>query len=331
MLFNFANSARGDITVTGAGSRIDVTAAAANPLATPGEMHVGGADAISGDILGTFGTDFGGDSLVQVLDDARVTVASKLKIWQNGELRLTTGAGIDGVVTVGTGPEETTPGTLRVHADGLLTGDGLVTAPTVAADGTTAPGSAFGTSLEIDGDFTASSSSQFAVELAGTDPTAYSNLAVSGTAHLDGTLDVSLAAPFEPTVGDVFDVISYSGVSGFFDTFIGLDDTLGVFLLPFVLPNSFRLQSVLAGDANLDGVVDALDANIISLNFMASGVGYSAGDVNLDGVVNALDANIVSLNFNPGGPASAIPEPAALALALTFALALFAHRRRRST
>ena len=99
-----------------------------------------------------------------------------------------------------------------------------------------------------------------------------------------------------------------------------------MFLLPITLPDTFRLQAVLAGDVNLDGVVNALDANILSLNWLSSGVGYSGGDANLDGVVNALDANIISLNFNPGGPASAIPEPSALLLCL-LALAAAISRR----
>ena len=143
-------------------------------------------------------------------------------------------------------------------------------------------------------------------------------------------LDVELLDGFEPQVGKVFDLMTYDGVTGFFDEFAGLDTVPGVFLLPLVLPDRFRLQTVLHGDANLDAVVNALDANIIAVNFMQSGLGYTSGDVNLDGIVDALDANILALNFQAGTPAAPIPEPASLWLAAAAVFALSFRRRSRA-
>ena len=57
------------------------------------------------------------------------------------------------------------------------------------------------------------------------------------------------------------------------------------------------IGSVLAGDVNSDGVVDGLEANILSLNWLADPATFAQGDANGDGVVNGLDANIVSLNW----------------------------------
>lgn len=81
------------------------------------------------------------------------------------------------------------------------------------------------------------------------------------------------------------------------------------------------------GDVNVDGVVDGLDANIVSANFLSPG-GYAQGDANLDGTVNGLDANVISAHFLQSNPATAIPEPTAFALALLALNALAFGRRR---
>lgn len=82
-------------------------------------------------------------------------------------------------------------------------------------------------------------------------------------------------------------------------------------------------------DANNDGVVNGLDANIVSGNFLATSVDYDDGDFNGDDVVNGLDANILSSNWLLGSPAQAVPEPSAFLLATVAALALGTTRRRR--
>ena len=43
------------------------------------------------------------------------------------------------------------------------------------------------------------------------------------------------------------------------------------------------------GDANLDGRVDRLDANIVGLNWLRETTSYCQGDFNLDGIVNSAD------------------------------------------
>jgi Dockerin type I domain len=87
---------------------------------------------------------------------------------------------------------------------------------------------------------------------------------------------------------------------------------------------------VLAGDVNLDGLVDIFDINLVSSHWGTAG---PAGDANGDGVVNIFDINLISANWNPGGGAgnaAAVPEPTTLILTF-FALVgiVFLHRNLR--
>src|SRR5262249_4571075 len=81
------------------------------------------------------------------------------------------------------------------------------------------------------------------------------------------------------------------------------------------------LRYTYSGDANLDGVVNALDFNALASNFgRASGKLWVQGDFNYDGFVNSLDFTAVASNFNLAlpsppalGAAALVPEPASLA------------------
>jgi len=63
----------------------------------------------------------------------------------------------------------------------------------------------------------------------------------------------------------------------------------------------------LLGDANLDGLVNGSDFNILAANFNQSVTGWDQGDFNYDGLVNAADFLDLAANFNQGvsGAASA--------------------------
>ena len=54
---------------------------------------------------------------------------------------------------------------------------------------------------------------------------------------------------------------------------------------------------VIAGDANLDGIVDVKDLNILALNWLQSGKGWVDGDFNYDGFVDSIDLNFIGLNW----------------------------------
>ena len=65
-------------------------------------------------------------------------------------------------------------------------------------------------------------------------------------------------------------------------------------------------DQIITGDANLDGVVDDLDLEIINLNWQGTEQGWIDGDFNFDGIVNAADLNLYATHIGqtaPGFPA----------------------------
>ena len=109
------------------------------------------------------------------------------------------------------------------------------------------------------------------------------------------------------------------------------------------------LKYTYGGDANLDGVVNLRDFNRFASHFGLAGETWSDGDFNYDGLVNFADLLTLARNYNqalpagpiPGSPAgfdadlsaafaTAVPEPAALAVGLVGAAIVATRRRRRS-
>jgi hypothetical protein len=93
------------------------------------------------------------------------------------------------------------------------------------------------------------------------------------------------------------------------------------------------VRYTLLGDANLDGVVNALDFNALASGFGSSGV-WSQGDSNYDGVVNTADFTAMAANFGESVSAPAAPQigvvvPEPLDMILLPAMGLFAVRNRR--
>ena len=96
--------------------------------------------------------------------------------------------------------------------------------------------------------------------------------------------------------------------------------------------------NILAGDANLDGVVDFTDFQILETNFNQQHTLWDQGDFNLDGKVDYLDFLIFRQRFAPADPdmasmvdsfgASAVPEPGSLALVGLAGAALLGRRKR---
>lgn len=98
---------------------------------------------------------------------------------------------------------------------GTLGGTGMVTG-NVIHNGTLNVGSSPGT-LTIAGDLTLGAGSTLNIELGGTTQGVnYDLLQVTGTANLNGTMNVSLFGGFTGTAGDLFDVITFAGRTGDF-------------------------------------------------------------------------------------------------------------------
>ncbi len=120
-----------------------------------------------------------------------------------------------GSLIVGAGATLTTTG-LIINGGSLL-GDGTISGSVTNNGGILSAGSSPGT-LTITGSYTQGAGGTLQAELAGTTlaGTDYDLLSVSGTASLGGTLDISLFGGFIGSVGDTFDIINASSITGDF-------------------------------------------------------------------------------------------------------------------
>jgi len=112
-----------------------------------------------------------------------------------------------------------------------------------------------------------------------------------------------------------------------------------------------EVKYTLLGDANLDGLVNGSDFNILAANFNQSIAGWDQGDFNYDGLVNGADFNELAANFNQGDsgtttagdvaaldafaeanglslPTSSVPEPATAVMMVMAGLGILSRRRR---
>lgn len=105
---------------------------------------------------------------------------------------------------------------------GKLTGRGTITASVqngaLIDPGTTTPGEGL---LTIAGNYTQTSAGMLRVDIKGTTPgVTYDQLSVSGTASLNGTLDIMTARGFKPTPSDQFIVVTAQTRTGTFATLL---------------------------------------------------------------------------------------------------------------
>jgi hypothetical protein len=127
-----------------------------------------------------------------------------------------------------TGGTTTVDGTLQGASTGSLAlnggnlyGTGTLNYSGVVDTATVTPGnSATSTGkLQVTGTYAQSSGGALDVTLGGTTAgTQYDQLNVSGTATLNGTLNVTLASGYKPAVGTQFDILNASSISGTFST-----------------------------------------------------------------------------------------------------------------
>jgi hypothetical protein len=75
-------------------------------------------------------------------------------------------------------------------------------------------------------------------------------------------------------------------------------------------PGTIKIMYTLLGDANLDGLVNGSDFNILAANFNQSVTGWDQGDFNYDGLVNAADFNDLAANFGQQSDAAPAVIPA---------------------
>lgn len=115
--------------------------------------------------------------------------------------------------------------------------------------------------------------------------------------------------------GDVLPVVSGGAPVWYADQLVRAEDLL--------------VRYTLAGDADLNGVVNISDFSRLAANFNLTDAVWSRGDFNYDGVTGIGDFAVLAPNFNETLPRSshAVPEPTSL-LVIAIAAALKCHRRR---
>lgn len=114
---------------------------------------------------------------------------------------------------------------VNVSSSGVLSGSGILQG-NVNTLGRVSPGSSVGT-LRIEGDYTQSELPEqrllgrLVVEIDGGGPLANDLLQISGSAFLDGILDLKLLDGFEPDLGEIFVFLTAGSVTGTFDEIFG--------------------------------------------------------------------------------------------------------------
>ena len=183
------------------------------------------------------------------------------------------------------------------------------------------PGS---TAVYLQGLTTTGSGSALSVHLAdpAEDPD-FGSVEVSGGAALDGTLQVQLAGGFVPSLGDAFQILTASGGrTGTFTSEVLPSLSTGLDWELQYTPNSVVLSvisTVLPGDYNADGVVDAADY-VVWRKTDGSQPGYDLWRTNFGRTAGSGSGAKSSAN-------AAVPEPAAIVILLT-ALMPGVYRRR---
>jgi hypothetical protein len=315
---------------------------------TPNEVDYSGDGNLSEILTGTIDdvslTPDGADATVDVDVDSTVFGLDIQGINPTMTVRIGAGLRLSATegVTVGVGGILTTQGgggtlyTPLLAVQGGQVGGNLTAVGTVTSTGgTVSPGLSAGR-ITIQGNLTLDAASTLGVELGGTDNSdpmnlQYDEVEVTGTATLDGTLNVSLIAPYVPLPGDEFEIMTFGARIGAFAAAVGTENVggyAGLWLeLAYEADSLTLVAGALDGDTDLDADVDFDDFSTLAFNFGGAGT-WPDGDFDGDGDVDFDDFSALAFNFGTTHAVAAVPEPAAVVL-LAFGGAALLRRKRR--
>ena len=284
--------------------------------------------------IGEYETQVDGSGTLNIYDSGLVTVSNSTKLQSTGAVNL------DGSI-LDTSTLDLTEGIFnmldgRLHANSIL-GDINV------QGGIVAPGKSPGV-LSITGDYTQGAAATLEIELGGVATEEFDQLTSTGTANLDGSLDLLPRAPYtDPhargtsddfvivTAGDrdgTFSTVQYDGsqlaadvgpdANGSFRSHQGN----GMFRNIRYTSTTVELQNLLSleGDVDGDRDVDITDFDRLAHFFDADGRfrpnEWLEGNFDGDDDIDITDFNFLASNFAPNGYGmSAVPEPSAFLLA----------------
>ena len=142
-----------------------------------------------------------------------------------GTLRLSAGLTQTGTMAINSGARVVVDSDFSNDSGGVIKGSGTLDVANIqfTNHGTISPGFSPET-LYVEGDLNQADDGTLEIELAGTTPgSEYDQIIVSGTASLDGTLDLQTINDYQPEVGDSFEIISAAEIQGTFHTILGQD------------------------------------------------------------------------------------------------------------
>ena len=144
------------------------------------------------------------------------------------------------------------------------------------------------THLAIEGDYTQHDSATLEVDIL--DTSNFDAVSVTGSAAIDGVLNVGEVSGFSPSIGDAFTVLTASGgLTGEFDA-VNLPALTGLEWHVSYSATSVTVSVVYGADFDNDGDVDLGDLLILQRGFGLSGQSdNSNGDADGSGVVDAAD------------------------------------------
>jgi len=211
--------------------------------------------------------------------------------------------------------------TLWNQVGGLIAGEGSIELVNFSSEhttmlrnsGTIRPQIEEGTysQLMLTGDFLQDSAGTLELSLGGEPSSGWfdSLLLQEGDASLGGTLQISLADGFEPTVGDVFEILTTSNGNtvGKFESAIAPAIDGGWWTLDYQQDRVLLAVSAITADFNNDGFVDGADLTEWEIAF---GVNDDA-DADGDGISDGHDFLIWQRQYGSGTVphAYAVPEP----------------------
>jgi hypothetical protein len=219
----------------------------------------------------------------------------------------------------------------------IFVGTGVIRGQVRNLEGRIEPGDPIGR-LSIDGDLSQQANGTLAIELGGlAAATQHDQLTVTRYAFLDGTLEVSLANAFTPSVGNSFTILMSATLNGIQGTFDHLNLPSG-YLWDVVYGSQNVVLSViglgLAGDYNGDGTVNAADYTVWRNSL---GSANSNADGNGSGLVDANDYLVWKNHYGQTASGASlgnlgnVPEPSACILSLIAAMGVMLARRGRAS
>lgn len=242
-----------------------------------------------------------GTGTLTVEGAAVAQVGTRIDVAQNGTV-----AAAGGSITVGPGTADTTPGRLRIHAAGRVSGSGTIVA-NIVNDGIVIPGASAG-ALRNEGDYTQSANGTLLVEIGGVlAGSEYDQLSVTGQTALDGALDVSLIAGFQPCAGDRFVALIGGTRSGAFAQVIVPPLAEGLLWWVEYGPSTVELIVTVPHDLDRDGDVDSNDFGIFAQCMSGpevltpppgcDPVLFERADLDEDGDVDSIDFALFQVAF----------------------------------